>query len=61
MATSSIFNTVKITSQKQAEDFVAILEHSEEENCVQKKSSVVDVHPSKEFLRSLLARRMTSK
>ena len=61
MATSSIFSMVKITTQKQAEDFVAILERSEKDSVAKNLSSNVDIHPSQSFLRDLLQKRFSAK
>ncbi len=61
MATSSIFSTVKITTQKQAEDFVAILERSEKDSAAKNVSSSVNIHPSQSFLKDLLQKRFSTK
>lgn len=42
MATSSILNTVSISSKKQTKDFVSILEKSEKQNSLLTGSTVVN-------------------
>ena len=57
MATSSIFNTVSISSKKQAKDFVSILEKSEKQNATLAGSIVVNTKPSDAPLKNLLKKR----
>lgn len=61
MATSSIFSTVSITTKQQAEDFVSVLKRSEKDSSLQKRTSSVDIHPSREALKNLLKKRFTVK
>ncbi len=61
MATSSIFNTVSISSKKQAKDFVSILEKSEKQNTTLAGSTVVNTKPSDTALKNLLKKRFDLK
>ena len=61
MATSSIFNTVSISSKKQAKDFVSILEKSEKQNTTLAGSTVVNTKPSDTALKKLLKKRFVLK
>lgn len=61
MATSSIFNTVSISSKKQAKDFVSILEKSEKQNTTLAGSTVVNTKPSDIALKNLLKKRFVLK
>lgn len=61
MATSSIFNTVSISSKKQAKDFVSILEKSEKQNTTLAGSTVVNTKPSDTVLKNLLKKRFVLK
>ena len=61
MATSSIFNTVSISSKKQAKDFVSILEKSEKQNTTLAGSTVVNTKPSDTALKNLLKKRFVLK
>ncbi len=61
MATSSIFNTVSISSKKQAKDFVSILEKSEKQNTTLAGSTIVNTKPSDTALKNLLKKRFVLK
>ncbi len=61
MATSSIFNTVSISSKKQAKDFVSILEKSEKQNTTLAGSTAVNTKPSDTTLKNLLKKRFVLK
>ena len=61
MATSSIFNTVSISSKKQAKDFVSILEKSEKQNTTLAGSTIVNTKPSDTVLKNLLKKRFVLK
>ena len=57
MATSSIFNTVNISSKQQARDFVSILEKSEKQGASKVTSTIVNTKPSDATLKNLLKKR----
>ena len=61
MATSSIFNTVNISSKTQAKDFVSILEQSEKQNKPIVVSTVVNTNPSDTAIKNLLKKRFDLK